>query len=332
MLMKVKILNKVPKKNNFKNVFFNQDTLSILRDMPSNYFQVMITSPPYFLKKEYEDDISYKNYLNYHSEVIRETKRVLKKDGSVFWNVAQTFVDGETIPLGAIFYNIFKEYDYYLKNWIIWKFEGGETPRTRLFGRYENILWFIKNKENYVFNVDDIRVPAKWSNDKRCRDEGKNPEDFWNIDYRTNENRLKEIEVNISKLKKRLLGKTSANNQAWLDDTFNRLESQIQEILIENKNEKNLNTNIWLYDRVVNINKKEKIKHPKKNVAHPCQFPEALISRIIRMSTSPKDLVLDIYSGSGTTCKVAQDLNRGWVGIEKEIDYCEIAKYRMENI
>ena len=74
-----------------------------------------------------------------------------------------------------------------MKNWIIWKFEGGESPRTRLFGRYENILWFVKNNEDYVFNVDDVRIPAKWIRDKRVNPKGKNPEDYWVFDERTNE-------------------------------------------------------------------------------------------------------------------------------------------------
>ena len=37
----------------------------------------------------------------------------------------------------------------------------------------------MKDKENFIFNVDDIRVPTKWIKDSRVRKDGKNPEDFW---------------------------------------------------------------------------------------------------------------------------------------------------------
>ena len=52
-----------------------------------------------------------------------------------FAGMLDSLVNGEIIHLGSLFYNFFKKFNFYLKNWIIWKFEGGETPRTRLFGR-----------------------------------------------------------------------------------------------------------------------------------------------------------------------------------------------------
>ena len=107
----------------------------------------------------------------------------------------------EILPLGAIFYDIFKKLNFFLKNWIIWKFEGGECPRNRLFGRYENVLWLVKRKDNFIFNIDDVRVPTKWLKDKRVRKDGKNPEDFWILDDRTNSEKLNLIKNKLSKYK-----------------------------------------------------------------------------------------------------------------------------------
>jgi len=91
---------------------------------------------------------------------------------------------------------------------------------------------------------------------------------------------------------------------------------------------KNLDDNIWHINRVVNVSKSQKIKHPITGDAHPCPFPEELITRIVKMSSDENDIVLDIFSGSGTVFKVSDILNRKWIGIEKEMEYCEISDYR----
>ena len=275
-------------KNTFENKIICGETLSVLKKIPANSVQTIITSPSYFLQKEYENKSeNFQDYLKNHKEIIKESRRVLKNNGAIFWNVAQTVQAGEILPLGAIFYNIFKDLNFFLKNWIIWKFEGGECPRTRLFGRYENVLWMVKNKDEFIFNIDDIRVPTKWLKDKRVRNDGKNPEDFWILDDRKNIDKLNLIKTKLSKYK-RLISEKKKDyvNQILMDEITRDIEDQLNDML-ETKEKflnKNLQDNIWHINRVVNISKKEKIKHPKTKKAHPCPFPERLIERIIKMS------------------------------------------------
>ncbi|MFX0134388.1 MAG: DNA-methyltransferase, partial [Candidatus Hodarchaeota archaeon] len=181
------------------------NTLKILEKIPNNSIELIITSPSYYLGKDYEKIETFDEYLDYHKNVIGECKRILKSDGAIFWNVGQTLIDKdkkEVVPLGAVFYKIFKEMDFFLKNWIIWKFNGGPTPSSRLFGRYENILWLVKDKYNYKFNLDTIRVPSKWIKDPRCNIEGKNPEDFWIFDFRTNKEKLLDIQSKLKKFRR----------------------------------------------------------------------------------------------------------------------------------
>ena len=78
-------------KNSFQNKIICGETLSVLRRLPSNSVQTIITSPSYFLRKEYENKSeNFQTYLKNHKEIIKESKRVLKKNGAIFWNVAQT--------------------------------------------------------------------------------------------------------------------------------------------------------------------------------------------------------------------------------------------------
>ncbi|GAA8775826.1 hypothetical protein DUHN17_10480 [Helicobacter pylori] len=60
--------------------------------------------------------------------------------------------------------------------------------------------------------------------------------------------------------------------------------------------------------------------------------PEALISRILEVSTNENDLVLDFFAGSGTTCAVAHKMKRRYIGIE-QMDYIEtITKERLKKV
>ena len=67
-----------------------------------------------------------------------------------------------------------------------------------------------------------------------------------------------------------------------------------------------------------------------ENTAHPTQKPEKLLAKIILASSSAGDLILDPFSGSGTTCVAAKKLDRRYMGIEIEKQYCVWAEQRLE--
>jgi site-specific DNA-methyltransferase (adenine-specific) len=65
---------------------------------------------------------------------------------------------------------------------------------------------------------------------------------------------------------------------------------------------------------------------------HPCQLPEALLERIIKVSSNEGDLVFDPFVGSGTTLAVAARLGRSWLGCELSDDYATKATQRIEAV
>ena len=69
----------------------------------------------------------------------------------------------------------------------------------------------------------------------------------------------------------------------------------------------------------------------KKYGKHPTQKPKALLEKIILASTSENDVILDPFSGSGTTGVVANILNRKYIGIEKEKEFIDLSIRRLEN-
>lgn len=88
-------------------------------------------------------------------------------------------------------------------------------------------------------------------------------------------------------------------------------------------------TSVW---RIPLCTGHERIKNKYKKKAHSTQKPEELLKRVILSSSSEGDLVLDPFVGSGTTCAVAQKLNRKSIGIEREAKYIKISKKRIESI
>lgn len=70
----------------------------------------------------------------------------------------------------------------------------------------------------------------------------------------------------------------------------------------------------------------------KERTEHPCQMPEAVLERIIRVATNPGDLVLDPFAGSGTTLATAYKLDRRYVGIELSERYAEAVRERLARL
>ncbi len=168
----------------------NGDTRDVLKDYQPGFFKLAITSPPYNVGKEYETKSSIEKYLDGQKRIIEQIVRVVAEDGSICWQVGNYVKDGEVFPLDIFYYHIFKEFGLHLRNRIIWRFGHGLHASKRFSGRYETILWFTKADE-YVFNLDDVRVPAKYPGKRHFKGPnkgdysgnplGKNPSDVWDI-------------------------------------------------------------------------------------------------------------------------------------------------------
>ncbi len=166
------------------------DCLDFLKTVPDQTFQLIVTSPPYNIGKEYEKKINLQTYLKQQAKVIKECVRVLSNQGSICWQVGNYIEAGTIIPLDTILYPVFMDLGLQMRNRIIWHFEHGLHCSKRFSGRYEPIMWFTRSKD-YFFNLDPVRVPQKYPGKKHfkgpkagqysCNPLGKNPGDVWVI-------------------------------------------------------------------------------------------------------------------------------------------------------
>lgn len=75
-----------------------------------------------------------------------------------------------------------------------------------------------------------------------------------------------------------------------------------------------------------------RIKHNSKRDPHPCQLPIHLMDRLILMTTDENDIVLDPFSGTGTTAISAKRLGRHYVGFEMDDKYAEISRLKLKQV
>jgi len=171
-------------------VVFPGDCLDLMAAIPAGTVQLVVTSPPYNIGKQYETRLKIDTYVEQQARVIRECVRVLSPSGSLCWQVGNYVDKGAIIPLDTLLYPVFVSHGLKMRNRIIWHFEHGLHCARRFSGRYETIMWFTKT-DQYVFDLDPIRVPQKYPGKKHfkgpkagqysCNPLGKNPGDLWII-------------------------------------------------------------------------------------------------------------------------------------------------------
>lgn len=169
---------------------YEGDVRELLVNIPDGFVSLIVTSPPYNIGKSYEKKKDLSDYIRHQKEIIEGCVRVLKSNGSICWQVGNFIENSSIIPLDIVLYPIFQELGLILRNRVVWHFGHGLHAKKRFSGRYEVILWFTKS-DDYIFNLDPIRVPQKYPNKKYFKGPkkgqksgnplGKNPSDIWNI-------------------------------------------------------------------------------------------------------------------------------------------------------
>ena len=259
------------------------DCMDLLRGLPNESVDLVVTSPPYCIGKAYEDPHNdIRTFREQHESMFNELYRVMKPGGSICWQVGYHVSEKCVVPLDYIVYDIFTshseqlEYPFILRNRIIWTFGHGLNSTNRFSGRHETILWFTKGSKA-MFNLDDVRVPQKYPGKKSYKGEHK------------------------GKLSGNPLGKNPSD--VWMDPLPEE------------------STDVWDIPNV-------KANHIEKT-SHPCQFPVAIPSRLIRALTNKNALVLDPFMGVGTTGVAAVITGRRFVGAELKNSYYEISQQRI---
>jgi DNA modification methylase len=164
------------------------DSFQYVKSLEPGSVQLVVSSPPYNIGKEYEEFQELGVYTENMHSLVFELHDAVKEGGSVCWQVGNYVSDGSILPLDYLYHSIFSAAGFTLRNRIVWRFGHGLHCTKRFSGRYEMILWYTKGDE-YVFNLDPVRVPQKYPGKKyykgpkkgqlSCNPLGSNPSDVW---------------------------------------------------------------------------------------------------------------------------------------------------------
>lgn len=173
------------------SAIFHGDCLNLLKKLPDESVDLTVTSPPYFIGKEYERFGPIEDFELLHARVLPEVWRVTKQGGSICWQTGYHVKESAVLPLD---YYVFQELRQLpgirLRNRIIWTFGHGFHASNRFSGRHETMLWFTKG-ENFTFDLDAVRVQQKYPGKRHYKGPnkgeysgnplGKNPSDVWDF-------------------------------------------------------------------------------------------------------------------------------------------------------
>lgn len=286
--------------------------------------------PPYNTGSDsfnYNDNFNHSTWLTFMKNRLEASYRLLSDDGSIWINID----DDEVHYLKVLCDEIFGR-DNFVAN-IIWKKKFSPQNDARYFSdMHDHILLFAKNKENFKVNG----LPRSEEMDSRYQNLDNDPRGPWtsgDFSVRTyNESTDYPITTPSGRVvnpptgrcwraSKEKFDEMVDENRIWFGEDGSNVP-RVKRFLSEVKQSVTPQT-IWDYSEVghnqeaiQNLNKmfgKKIFDTPK---------PESLLQRIIHIGSNEDDIILDFFTGSGTTAAVAHKMGRRYIGVE-QMDYIQ---------
>jgi DNA modification methylase len=295
-----------------RNEILQGDSLSVLRTLPSEYVQTVVTSPPYFALRDYGIDGQIglertpAEFIDKLVQVFREVWRVLRADGTCWVNIGDSYAGGKrgrddsgdngrfggpriepkdnSIPAGfksrdlmmipARLAIALQDDGWYLRCDIIWEKPNSlpESVQNRPTRSHEYV-YLLSKQEQYFYDADAIAEKTKI---------GANGSSF-------------------------MRGKTAhrISNQGISTYSFKPTRNR---------------RSVW------------NVATTPFADAHFAVMPQELARMCILAGSQSGDVVLDPFSGAGTTAFVASRLGRNYLGIELNPQYVEMSRKRLSRL
>lgn len=314
----------------------NDDCINVLKNLPDDSINTIITSPPYFNQREYgEKGIGNENrvedYVNNLVDIFAQCVRVTKKDGSIFFNIGDKYLDSSLMLVPYRFaMEAQKIPEVKLINQITWV-KPNPQPRQfqrRLVNSTEPIFHFVKSNSYKYF-------PNKFMSgnglDKKDRKAGNNiGKSYFGLieksDLTDEQKKMAVAELNevIEEVKSGKIWSFRMKIKGIHSAAYGGYEGGRKEhIRVKGY------TIIRMSDRTM---KRDVIEAPilqLKYLGHPAAYPEVIVQECINLTTEKDDIILDPFLGSGTTAAVAKRMGRHFIGIELNKAFCESAAKRI---
>lgn len=330
---------------NLSPLFFQGDSINVLRSLPPESIDFCMTSPPYWGKREYADaaiglEPDYRDFVDHLLRVFAEVKRVLKSTGSFWLNIGDTYLDKQLLGIPwRIALKLTDDQGWILRNSIVWnKIKGGpDNTLDRLRNVHEDLFHFVKISKGYYFDADAIR-----SNPKRAKVVNGSIISATGVSGVRYKRQI-ELSTSLSQEEKRnaltaLQGLLSQISQGKLADFRMIIRGQQRTThsdsgQVSGRARELQEKGFYFLKYHPNGSKPGDVwdiipEDTQGRRSHFAPYPEDLC-RIPILSTCPRDgVVLDPFCGTGTTMLVAFKLGRKSVGIDIVPEYLEVAEER----
>lgn len=273
------------------------DSLNLLDEFPDDSVNLVLTSPPFALqrKKEYGNKEQHE-YIDWLSEFAKVVLKKLTPDGSFVLDLGGSYRKG--VPVRSL-YNF------------------------RIPIHFCDDLGFFLAEDFYWFNPSKLPSPIEWVNKRKIRAKDSVNTVWWFSKTEFPKADVTKVLTEYSERMKKLL-----ENPDKFYDAKKRPSGHDIGKGFGKDNKGAIPSNLL---QIPNSESNGQYMAGCKAVGakrHPARFPAKLPEFFIKMLTEPGDLVVDIFSGSNTTGRVSESLNRRWISFDMEAEYVAASAFR----
>lgn len=315
------------------DTIINADCMDVLKKLPDKCVDLVLTDPPYFKIVKNDWDNQWKDifdFQNWVGEVGKEIKRVLRDNGSFYW-----FGDDKIIAYCQV------ELDKYFRllNSLVWRKTNFLTRKgtESVFQSYapisERCLFYDKGEENSGLKMVKKVMPnpiADYLKNELMRKFGTIAQIRRFV--------VNELKMDSAMVNRWFDGDSIITKEKW-EEIKRKLGGDYLKIEYEElrKEYEKLRKEYEELRRVWNNDSKafdvlDFTICQNDGRFHPTQKPLALIKYLVERSTRQGALVLDCFSGSGTTAVACHNLGRHFICVEKDPDYWAASMKRLEDV
>jgi DNA modification methylase len=155
------------------------DCIELLGSCDEPFADLVFADPPFnigFKYDKYKDVVKSKKFVAWTRDWMAACVNILQPHGSFYIAIGDEYAANVRL--------IGEELGLSLRNWIIWHYTFGQQTKAMFAKSHTHIFYFVKDKQNFVYNDHAVRVPSDRQliyNDKRANPRGKMPDDVWNV-------------------------------------------------------------------------------------------------------------------------------------------------------
>ncbi len=318
------------------------DSLELIKKIPDNSINLIITSPPYFKQRDYGgfdkeigNEKKVEEYIDNLLKLFHECVRVIKNDGNIVFNIGDKYEESSLLLVPYRFaIEVLKKEPVKLVNNITWV-KLNPTPRQfrkRLVSSTEPFFHFVKS-DDYYYNFDNFMNLLDSIKNKRNGNGNNIGKKYFELIEKSDlseeqkKKAVKELDETIEEVKNGKLYSFRMKIKGIHSLPFGGQQGgRKTQILTKGF------TIIKMHGNSIKRDVIESAVETIKGVKHPAIYPENIIQELLKLLTRRDDTVLDPFIGSGTTAVACKKLGRKYIGFDINPDYCKSAEKRLKEV